>query len=284
MPIACRWPESPAPSPATPAFRSIGHLRDIIKLTTQATEDLNRHTRLLAVSQATRSFHILQGLDAAKCVVLNNGVDLTTFQPRPPTGYLHRELSLPANARLVITIGQLGLRKGTDVALAAAREVAAEIPNVHWLIVGQRTSTKPESREFEQRLHRIAKDPPLCGRVHFLGNRHDVATLLNECTLLLHAARQEPLGRVLLEAAAAGLPVIATDVGGTREIFPTENDGAVLVPTDDTSRFGSEMISLLRDNARRERLAAGARHRAEVAFDIRQAAERLIQNYRDVLN
>jgi glycosyltransferase involved in cell wall biosynthesis len=162
--------------------------------------------------------------------------------------------------------------------------VAAEIPNVHWLIVGQRTSSKPESREFEQRLHRIAKDPPLCGRVHFLGNRHDVAALLSECTLLLHAARQEPLGRVLLEAAAAGLPVIATDVGGTREIFPTENDGAVLVPTDDTSRFGSEMISLLRDNARRERLAAGARRRAEVAFDIRQAADRLIQNYRNVLN
>ena len=133
-----------------------------------------------------------------KCVVLNNGVDLDEFQPRPPTGYLHRELDLPASARLIAVIGQLGLRKGTDVALAAALQIADNAPDVHWLIVGERTSNKAESHEFEALLRSIAAEQPLAGRVHFLGSRSDVAQLLNECTLLVHAARQEPLGRVLL--------------------------------------------------------------------------------------
>ena len=209
---------------------SIGHLRDILKLSNQAVADLNRHRRLIAVSAATRDYHVAQGLDAAKCVVLNNGVDLARFRPQKFVGYLHRQLGLPMNAPLIAVIGQLGLRKGTDVALAAALQLAEHLPRVHWMIVGERTSNKPESQDFEAKLHALASQEALGGRVHFLGSRTDVEQWLNECTLLVHAARQEPLGRVLLEAAAAGLAVVATDVGGTREIFPTEDDGAVPRP------------------------------------------------------
>ena len=60
------------------------------------------------------------GLDAEKTHVLYNGVDLEQFRPRPPTGYLHRELGLPADAQLIGNIGQIGLRKGQDVLLRAA--------------------------------------------------------------------------------------------------------------------------------------------------------------------
>src|SRR6266446_3710374 len=67
--------------PVAPQCRvpSIGHLRDILKLTTQAIDDLNAHNRLVAVSHATRNFHLAQGLSASKCVVINNGIDLTEF-------------------------------------------------------------------------------------------------------------------------------------------------------------------------------------------------------------
>ena len=263
--------------------RSIGHLRDILKLATQAVEDLNAHRRLVAVSRATRDFHVAQGLTAPRCVVVNNGVDLREFQPRPSTGYLHRELNLPANAHLCAIIGQLGLRKGTDVVLAAALQIADQFSNVHWLVVGERTSTKDESREFEHLLRSIAADEPLAGHVHFLGSRTDVPALLAECDLLVHAARQEPLGRVLLEAAASGLAIIATDVGGTREIFPTDANAAILVPTDNRSVLADAVCSLLSDDHRRHELGAAARRRAESAFDIHNAAANLIEQYRDVL-
>ena len=83
-------------------------------------------------------------------------------------GYLHRELGLPPESLLVGTIGQIGLRKGHDVLLRAAAAIAGRLPNVHYLIVGQRHSEKDESRQFERDLHE-ASSGPLAGRVHFLG-------------------------------------------------------------------------------------------------------------------
>jgi glycosyltransferase involved in cell wall biosynthesis len=198
---------------------SIAHLRDIVRLSPQAVADLNRHTRLLAVSEATRRFHAACGLDPDKTHVLHNGVELDTFQPRPGSGYLHRELGLSPEIHLVGTIGQIGLRKGQDVLLGAAALLADELPHVHYVIVGRRWSDKPESRQFETELHAAATGA-LAGRVHFLGYRSDVGRILGELCLLVHPARQEPLGRALLEGAASGAAVVATDVGGTPEIFP----------------------------------------------------------------
>jgi glycosyltransferase involved in cell wall biosynthesis len=263
---------------------SIGHIRDIVTLSRQAVEDLNANRRLVAVSEATRKFHRSQGVAAEKCVVSHNGVNLDEFQPRPPTGYLHRELQLHDPAQLIATIGQLGPRKGVDVVLRAAARIAEKLPHVHWLLVGERTSNKLESHDFARGLEAAAQTPPLKGRVHFLGNRHDVPQLFNECEFLVHGARQEPLGRVLLEAAASGVAVVATDVGGTREIFPTESDGAILIPPDDELAMADAMLALLQDEARRQHLASATRRRAEDAFDIRAAAQRLIEQYEAVLN
>ena len=262
---------------------SIGHLRDIIKLSAQVVEDLNQHTRLVAVSRATRDFHVAQGLDASKCVVLNNGVDLVEFQPRIRSHYLHRELRLSEDARFIAVIGQVGLRKGTEIALSAARQIAETQPNVHWLIIGERTSSKAESRDFEAQLHVSAASPPLTDHIHFLGRRMDVSQLLNECDLLVHAARQEPLGRVLLESAACGLAIIATNVGGTQEIFPPDSCSAILVPPDDATALANAILSVLKDDKHRKQLATAARRRAESAFDIRLAAARLIDVYRELL-
>jgi glycosyltransferase involved in cell wall biosynthesis len=271
------------PVAAQCGLASVGHLRDIVKLSKQAIDDLNFQRVLIAVSNATRDFHVAQGLDARRCVVAYNGIDLEQFHPRQATGYLHRELRLPPSARLIAVIGQIGLRKGMDVALQAATKVVTEVPDVHWLIVGERTSGKDESFDFERRLHDAANEPPLAGRVHFLGQRADVRDLLAECVLLVHPARQEPLGRVLLEAAATGLPVIATDVGGTLEIFPTESDGAVLVPSANAAAIAHEAIALLRDDQRRLAIGAAGRRRAQRQFDIRHTSARLLQIYQSVL-
>jgi glycosyltransferase involved in cell wall biosynthesis len=155
---------------------------------------------------------------------------------------------------------------------------------VHWLIVGERTSNKAESHDFEVLLQSIAAEEPLAGRVHFLGSRTDVAHLLCECTLLVHAARQEPLGRVLLEAAACGLPIVATDVGGTREIFPIDSSAAFLVRPDSQLDLADAVLALMSDDNRRRALGIAARRRAESDFHIRTAAKRLTDLYRELFN
>ena len=257
---------------------SVAHLRDIIKLSARATADINRHTRILAVSNATREYHVAGGVDADKIHVLYNGVNLDEFCPRPPTGYLHRELGLPADAQLIGTIGQIGLRKGQDVLLRAAATIADRDNNIHYLIIGERNSEKEESRRFESDLHHVA-DSRLAGRVHFLGRRTDVSVLLNELTLLAHTARQEPLGRVLLEAAAAGVPVVATAVGGTEEIFPPHCNAARLVEADAQSVLAAALRELLDDESLRRRISTAARLRAETAFSSMSAAKNLMEHY-----
>ena len=261
---------------------SIAHLRDIIRLSRRAVADLNRHTRLLAVSEATRQFHVACGLAAEKTHVRYNGVDLNRFQPQPKSGHLHRELGLPPTADLVAAIGQICLRKGQDVLVQTATKLADELPHVHWLIVGERWSDKRESRQFEADL-RSAAGGRLAGRLHFLGYRSDVDRILNELCLLVHPARQEPLGRVLLEAAASGVPVVATDVGGTGEIFPPQNHAARLVPPEDPEAMAAVVVELVADAELRQSLAAAARRRAEAAFDADRAAAGLAEHYREVI-
>ncbi len=257
---------------------SIAHLRDIIRLSARAMADLNENGRLLAVSKATADYHVAGGLDPEKTFVLYNGVDLKQFQPRASTGFLHRELGLSPEARLVGTVGQIGLRKGHDVLLDAAVEVCRKNEGVHFALVGQRWSTKEESRRFEAALREKAAETG--GRFHFLGVREDVAKLMNEWTLLAHPARQEPLGRVLLEAAASGLPVVATDVGGTAEIFPPETESARLIPPDDPTALARAIETVLENPDEQARLARAARQQAETQFDARRSSAGLIDHYR----
>jgi len=182
---------------------------------------------------------------------------------------------------LIATIGQTGLRKGQEVLASAAASLAGQLPDVHYLFVGERHSQKEESRRFEADLH-AAGTGPLAGKFHFLGFRPDVPEILRELTLLVHPARQEPLGRVLLEAAATGVSVIATDVGGTQEIFPRPSESARLIPPDDADALAQTMLDLLQDETSRGVLAKAARRRAEEAFDIRSAVARLIEHYRQI--
>lgn len=268
------------PVAAALGVASIAHLRDIIRLSRQAIGDLNRHRRILAVSEATRAFHVAAGLAAEKTHVLYNGVDPERFRPRPATGYLHRSLGLPPGVPLVGSIGQIGIRKGLDVLARAATMLQREMPEVHYLIVGQRWSDKSEARRFEADLQAVASGE-LSGRMHFLGYRDDMPEVLNELTVLAHPSRQEPLGRVLLEAAASGVAVVATNVGGTREIFPPGTDSARLVPPDDAASLAAAISEFVRDQSLRCRVAAAARRRAEEAFDVSVAAMNLVAHYRE---
>lgn len=260
---------------------SLSHIRDIIRLSPRAIADVNYHTRLLAVSQATRDYHVANGLAGERTYVLHNGVDLRQYCPRPPSGYLHRELGLTPDAPLIGAIGQIGLRKGLDVLARAATSLAPRFPAVHYLILGERWSEKLESQEFETELHMAADR--MNGRMHFLGARRDVDRVLNELSLLVHPARQEPLGRVLLEAAAAGTPVIATNVGGTPEIFPPKCNAARLVPSDSPEALAAAIVELLCDPALRTRMGEVARRRAETAFSVERAVAGLTEHYHQVL-
>lgn len=258
------------------------HLRDIIRLSGAAIADLNRNCRLFAVSEATKRFHVAQGLDVARTYTVYNGVDSEQFVPRPRTFQLHRELGLPEDCPLVTTIGQIGLRKGQDVLAEAAPRILERVNNVHFVIVGERNSEKKESVEYEQQLGEAFARAGISNHLHRLGYRNDVAAILTETAILVHPAKQEPLGRVLLEAAAAGTAIVATAVGGTEEIL-TDGVSARLVPPADAAALAAGVVELALDPRQRQRFADRARRYVVSDFSADQAAQNLCQHWRDLL-
>ncbi len=262
---------------------SVGHLRDMMKLSQAAIADLNCHNRLLAVSQATRDYHLSQGVEASRTFVAYNGVDLRRFCPRRPSGWLHKLLRLPPDRCLVGGVGQIILRKGWDVWLQAAKEVVRQNCHAHFVLVGQRHADKRETCQLEQRLWSASRQGTLRGRLHLLGTREDMHLLLPELAVLAHAARQEPLGRVLLEAAACGVPVVATDIGGTREIFADRSAVADLVPVDDAARLAAAILKVLERPAAAGRQADPGSQWVGQRFDYRQAGRTLCSHYQAVL-
>lgn len=255
------------------AIPRTGHLRDILKLSNKAIAHLNRCDRLVAVSQATADFHIEQGLDADRITVIHNGVDLERFQPCDSNS-LKTELGLAPTARLIGTVGQICLRKGHDLLPQVASQLGCRENDIHFVIVGKRYSTKQESIDFDRALDAGFEELGLSSHLHRLGFREDVPQLLNEFDLLFHPARQEPLGRVLLEAAASGCPIVTTDVGGTPEIVEHERS-ALLFRVDDAETASCYIQRILEDRELADSLATAARDRTEKEFSIEVAAERL---------
>lgn len=260
----------------TPGAIKVGHLRDILKLNRRVISDLNQLDGRIAVSNATRDFHVAQGLLGESTRVIYNGVHPAIFFPGEPTGYLHRELNLPREKQLFAIIGQIGMRKGIEIAL----EAFTSHGQAHLLVIGDRFSQKDEAIEYEASLRQIVAERGLTGDVTFLPFRHDLPQLLRELTALVHAARQEPLGRVLLEAAATGLPVVATDAGGTREIFG--DDAAENVPIDDVDAMAGALDRLIFDPAYRAQLGGKAQQRSGL-FTPGESAAQIERYYRDLL-
>ena len=267
---------------------SLGHIRDIVKLSKKAVADIGCLDRTIAVSHATRGWHIEQGFDAAQTHVVYNGVDIERFFPPDENGptnphdALALEQKLPAGTQVILYVGQIGMRKGIDVLISAFFKIANQNSNSHLLIVGERNSTKQEAIEYEKRLREEVLDSEFRNRIHWLGRRNDVPMLMKAASLLLHPARQEPLGRVLLESCAAGLVPVTTNVGGSSEILASQELGQLLVEKDDADEMARIALMLLRDREKRVELSKLCRINAEERFHVELCAEAIHRHYSEL--
>lgn len=262
---------------ARPSLVRTGHLRDIIKLSAKVIADLNANDALVAVSCATRDYHTNQGLDSERCSIVHNGVDTQIFQPQNTTSLRQRLLpQIPDDAKIVMNVGQICLRKNQlELARAVCRLLETR-DDLHLVIVGERHSTKAESIAFENAIAAEFAAARKSARLHQLGYRDDVHLLLNAASILAHVAHQEPLGRTLLEAAACGLPIIATNVGGTSEIL-RHNQDALLIDATDQHQIAAAIDQLIDDEPRQQTLGKSGRQRVLDHFNVERAAEQLKQ-------
>ena len=261
--------------PVTAKSKSVGlgYLRDIIKLSRKATDDVGQLDRIVAVSQATADFHIASGMPAEKIEVIHNGVDLNRFRPV----WLDDDQSEPKQKNICLCIGQIGMRKGLELSLQMLAQAFKQVPDSELWIVGERHSQKHEAIEYEQNLHAYAEQHFADGTVKWLGRRTDIPDLMRKANLLVHAARQEPLGRVLLEGAASGLPIVTTDVGGTPEIL--RGLGELMFSPDQFDLAVPTVVELLTDAQRHMEISKTLREIAQRYFSAERAGNDLVQCY-----
>ena len=189
------------------------------------------------VSQAAADRFIRDGIVPERLLtVLPNGIDTERFRVAPDIRTSLRQ-SLGIDREFVwIAVGRFEIAKDYPNMIAAYREVHRLHPDAVLLVVG-RGSLQPDTEA-------LVRDAGLAGVVRFLGVRHDVPELMSAADGYVMSSAWEGMPIVLLEAASAALPIVATAVGGNQEVVRADESG-FLVPPRDSAALASAMLRLM---------------------------------------
>jgi len=207
------------------------------------------------------------------CTVLNNGVDTKRFSPHGERIDLRRDYSMPDDATVIMSVGRLIGQKGGHVVIEAIRDQ----PKLHFLVVGD----GPERKRLEDLAHSLA----IQDRVHFAGEvgHGDLPALLRGADIFVQASvGEEAFGISVAEAMACGLPVLASDGWGLREVVADGETGMLVTPGQ-ADAWGRALCSVSENPALADRMGRAGRERVVALFTWLQAArtfEQAVQKIR----
>ena len=216
-------------------------------------------TRIVANSPAAVKMLESEGVKLSDVSVIPNGVDIAAYQRREPR----------TSIREVVTVANLRPEKNHETLIAAAAALAPSHPSLRFAVVGD------GSRAAE--LQALARARGVDHIVDFLGHREEVPTVLAAADLFVLPSRSEAFPNSAIEAMAAGLPVIATAVGGLLDLIDHGRTG-LLVPPCDPDALAGAIASLVRDPALAQQLGANAREEAVNRFGF----DRMIHAFEDL--
>jgi glycosyltransferase involved in cell wall biosynthesis len=232
--------------------------------------------RAVAISPAVSRLLAEGGVPAERIVTIYSSVDPDDLQPSRERGVVRSELGARATEVVLLALAQLSRRKGFDVLLQALARLADDdtLPPWRCWLAG--------AGEVGSALQKQAAALGLGERVHFLGARSDAPDLLAAADVFVMPSRAEGLGVAALEAMTAGLPVIASRVGGLADVVVPGETGQ-LVPPEDPAALAVALADLLQDADQRRRLGAAGALRVEDHFSAQTMVERYLALYREVL-
>lgn len=211
-------------------------------------------------------------IDQKRLVLIHNGVDSLAFESaRPFREETRRKLDIKSRERVIIVVANLIPYKGHSDLLKAAYEVLKRIPHSVLLLAG-------EDRGIGKDLKEMAIELGIADRVRFLGLRNDIPQLMAASDLSVLPSHEEGFSNVILESMAAGLPVVATRVGGNPEAV---EDGVTgwLVPPGNPAAMAEKIIDLLGDPKRAKSWGERGRNRVKEVFTIERMVEGHLKLY-----
>ncbi len=231
--------------------------------------------RIVALTDQEARDHLRLGIGTpARFVTIPSGVELAPYEkpPEPPAA-VRAALGLPPDAWLVGAVGRLEPVKGHRHLVEAVAHLAPRIPGLYLALAGD--------GELGPELQARVRDAGLADRVRFLGWRDDTPTLLHAFDVFAFPSLNEGMGRALVEAMAAGRPIVASRAGGIPEVLG-DGEAGVLVEPGDAVALARGIERLLGDPPLRARLAEAARRRAE-RYGVDVMLERIAALYRELL-
>lgn len=237
------------------AMRWGGSVRSRVKDELAALGRRRGAARIIAVSDSARRAYLARGwAPADRVVTIRNGLDLLAATGAGVA--IRRELGLGAEDLVVGMVSALRTEKAHDVAIAAVARLREDFPRLRLLIAGQGAGREEIARLAAQ--HGDA--------VVMTGARPDVMALFDAIDVCLHPSRADALPTTLIEAMAASVPVVATDVGGIPEIVQDATTGLLVSAPPAVETVAPALARLLGDAALRHELGAAGRRRYEQEF------------------
>jgi glycosyltransferase involved in cell wall biosynthesis len=213
----------------------------------------------------------VDGFSGRRIEVIANGIDLAHYAKAADRAALRRQLGLEPARRYLVNVARCHPVKDQAMLLRAFGDVAAARPDVDLLIAGDGA--------LRGKLETLAGTLGIAARVRFLGVRADVPALLQASDIFVLTSRSEAASLTLLEAMAAGLPVVVTAVGGNPEIVRHGIEG-LLVPRGDAAATAGAILSLLDEPARAAALGTAGAARARQHYRLEQTLEEYYTLYR----
>ncbi|MEA5593446.1 glycosyltransferase family 4 protein [Rivularia sp. UHCC 0363] len=230
---------------------------------------------MIAVSYQVKDALITEGFDSRKFYVVHNG---TLVNNREIDSNIRNELNIPEDIPVVIHIGRLCKSKGQHLLLQAAANLQQLGQEAVYLIVGKDLEQNGAYLDY---LKDMAQELGINNSVHFLGHRSDIPQLLALSDLLVLPSYTEGLPLVILEAMAAGLPVIATPVGGIPEVVIHQETG-LLVPVGDVQALVNAMLKLLQNPDLRNEMGNKGSEMVRKDFSVEKMCDEVFDIYEKV--
>jgi glycosyltransferase involved in cell wall biosynthesis len=244
----------------TDAFRTRAFWRAVNASISHRTE------RVIAVSEAVRDFVAShERIPMEKLVVVRNGIDLSRFADRPAGDQARASLNLPAGDFVVGIVGRLSPQKGHHFLFEAAAKLAAQIPNLRLLVVGE--------GQLKGRLQRLARALGITERVSFVGFRPDMGTLYAAMDLLAMPSLFEGLPLVLVEALVCERVSVGARAPGITDVIEDGKNG-LLVKVGDVDELAAAIARVFRGEYDRD-MPRRARAAAMAEYDIKTYLGRL---------
>lgn len=233
------------------------------------------YRRVIAISEGIRQVQLGLGVPASRLTVIRDAIDAGPYLLHVDRSAYRRSLGLPQDAVLVGMAAQFIHRKGHDLLLAALEQVLPAWPRLHVLLFGR----GPLKAQVESEIQRRGWEP----RVRLMGFVDPISQHLGALDALVHPARAEGLGVVLLQAASAGLPVIASRAGGMPEAVLHEETG-LLIPVGDVDALAAGLFRLRDQPELARRWGEAGRDRMLSEFSIDAMARGHLVVYQEALN